>query len=91
MNFKILEGHGVQKSFYRKASVGTEDGKIFCLYSYDTLVAWYDYPKRKFHRAWDGWSATTSRHIKAFMIMLGIDYAYPCKKAWEKMTVEVPT
>ena len=54
-----------RKSFYGKAKVliNTVTGTEYLL-SYSTVVA----AKKdgKVYRMWDGWSATTGRHIKAF-------------------------
>ena len=52
-----------RKSFYGKAKVVVEDG-VETLFSYDTLIM-----KRvgdEYKRIYDGWTATTGRHIKAF-------------------------
>ena len=54
-----------RKSFYGKAKVlHFADGYDY-LVSYDTIVAAIS-PDGQVHRLWDGWSATTGRHIKAF-------------------------
>ena len=54
-----------RKSFYGKAKVYlTEDGEKW-LKSYDTFVLKQD-SNGKWIRLWDGWSATTGRHISAF-------------------------
>lgn len=54
-----------RKSFYGKATVLIENDGTETLYSYNTPII-----KRtgtgEFTRLWDGWSATTGRHIKAF-------------------------
>ena len=54
-----------RKSFYGKAIVCIEDDGAQTLYSYNTPII-----KRmitgEFVRLWDGWSATTGRHIAAF-------------------------
>lgn len=54
-----------RKSFYGKAAVMIEDNGTETLYSYNTPII-----KRTaagtFVKLWDGWSATTGRHIKAF-------------------------
>lgn len=83
MSFKKLNPHGIQKDFYGKAMVTDIDGNL-CLFSYDTMVAWWD--GKRLHRSWWGWSATTSKHVKAFCLEVGTDF--PCKKQWDKMTVE---
>lgn len=54
-----------QKSFYGKAVVVVEDNGTETLYSYGTPIV-----KRlvsgELVKMWDGWTATTGRHIKAF-------------------------
>lgn len=54
-----------RKSFYGKAVVIVEDNGIETLYSYNTPII-----KRtnagELVKLWDGWSATTGRHIAAF-------------------------
>ena len=69
------DGH---KYFWGKAHVITA-GNITMLKSYDTIVAYID-EKGKFHRTWEGWSATTGRHVRAF--------GGPGKAEWEKLPVE---
>ena len=66
-----------RKSFYGKAIVCI-DRKGEILYSYNTpvIVRRLD---GKLERLWNGWSATTGRHVKAFC---GIS-----KKEWNKMKV----
>lgn len=54
-----------RKSFYGKAKVEIADDGTETLYSYDTPII-----KRtnagELIKLWDGWSATTGRHIAAF-------------------------
>ena len=54
-----------RKSFYGKAVVIVEDNGTETLYSYNTPII-----KRlvsgELVKLWDGWTATTGRHIKAF-------------------------
>lgn len=54
-----------RKSFYGKAVVIVEDNGTETLYSYNTPII-----KRlvsgEFVKLWDGWTATTGRHIQAF-------------------------
>lgn len=69
-----------RKSFYNKCEVIEAENGLRVLQSYATLVAYED--KKGFHRLWSGWSATTSRHINAFM---GRSVG---KKEWESMKVE---
>ena len=52
------------KSFYGKANViVTDEGEY--LRSYNTIVMFRD-NDGNYYRTWNGWSATTGRHIKAF-------------------------
>ena len=53
------------KSFYGKARVYVLADGTEILRSYQTDVLARD-PDGTLHRLWDGWSATTGRHIKAF-------------------------
>ncbi|WP_418777043.1 hypothetical protein [Holdemanella biformis] len=46
-----------QKSFYGKAVVQVDDDGNETLYSYGTPII---------KKLWDGWTATTGKHIKAF-------------------------
>lgn len=54
-----------RKSFYGKAVVVVEDNGTETLYSYDTPII-----KRlvsgELVKLWNGWTATTGRHIQAF-------------------------
>lgn len=54
-----------RKSFYGKAVVVVEDNGTETLYSYGTPIV-----KRlvsgELVKMWDGWTATTGRHIQAF-------------------------
>lgn len=54
-----------RKSFYGKAVVIVEDNGTETLYSYNTPII-----KRlvsgELVKLWDGWTATTDRHIQAF-------------------------
>lgn len=61
--FYELKPTDSHKSFYGKAHVEVENG-IEILTSYTTRVA-AKYNGRVY-RLWDGWSATTGRHISAF-------------------------
>ena len=62
--YKLIPTDG-RKSFYGKAVVMIDDDGTETLYSYDTPII-----KRLVSggmiKLWDGWSATTGRHIKAF-------------------------
>ena len=54
-----------QKSFYGKAVVTVYDNGLQVLRSYNTDVAAIE-PGGKIRRLWNGWSATTGKHIAAF-------------------------
>ena len=65
MNIYELKPTTSQKSFYGKAEVIVLDDGTQLLKSYDTIVL-----KRKASgelvRTWQGWSATTGKHIASF-------------------------
>lgn len=71
-----------RKSFYNKALVTIDDNGTETLYSYNTPIV-----KRlasgELVRMWNGWSATTGRHIKAFC---GLN-----KAEFEKLETETHT
>ena len=58
-----LNPKGIQKSFYGKAYVFKVNGAEY-LMSYDTIVA--SVKGAEIVRHWDGWSATSGKHIRAF-------------------------
>lgn len=76
-----------RKSFYRKALVHYTPAGIQ-LQSYDTIVATWDGSKSVFIRHWYGYSATTMRHINAFMRYLGFNLGG--KDWWTSLPVNVP-
>lgn len=59
-----------RKSFYNKAYV-TEDRGTKTLYSYNTPVARIN-NRGRFIRLWDWESATTMRHVNAFVDLYGV-------------------
>lgn len=61
---ELIPNNG-RKSFYGKAVVDTLDDGSQVLYSYNTPII-KKYPNGELKRLYDGWSATTGRHIKAF-------------------------
>ena len=69
-----------QKVFYKKAALIENKGRVF-LQSYNTIVACID--KGKLLKLWDGYSATTARHIDAFCY--SFDVKSVSKKEWENM------
>lgn len=62
-----------RKSFYGKAVVMVEDNGTETLFSYGTPIL-----KRlvsgELVKLWDGWTATTGRHIKAFCGLSKAEY-----------------
>lgn len=62
--YELIPNDG-RKSFYGKAVVEVADDGSETLYSYNTAII-----KRttagELVKLWDGWSATTGRHISAF-------------------------
>lgn len=62
MSYELTPTDG-RKSFYGKARVEVQDG-IEVLVSDTTKVAAKH--NGRVYRLWDGWSATTGRHISAF-------------------------
>ena len=63
--FYELPCHDSRKSFYGKALVIHADGGTF-LQSYNTIVCKID-KNGNFVRLWDGYSATTMRHVNSFL------------------------
>lgn len=62
-----------RKSFYGKAVVIVEDNGTETLYSYDTPII-KRFVSGKMVKLWDGWTATTGRHIKAFCGLSKAEY-----------------
>ena len=58
--------HCDKASFHGKAKI-IETAGAFYLLSYQTIVCKVDKATRDFVRFWDGESATTTRHINAFL------------------------
>ena len=74
-----------RKSFYGKMKVIERNGEKL-LQSYGTIVCKLD-SCGNFKRLWNGWSATTQRHVNAFVDYYGLP-KYGGKSAWTKMKVE---
>ena len=66
-DLRPVDGH---KSFYGKAQVIRDSGWTY-LYSYQTPVCGIS-PAGAFFRFWWGYSATTMRHINAFLEAYGL-------------------
>lgn len=76
-----------RKSFYGKAHViETQEGRY--LQSYNTIVCFLSYGGT-FTRLWEGYSATTMRHINSFMQFVGL-FQYGGKKWWDSLEVDKP-
>lgn len=72
-----------RKSFYGKARIlQTEEGYKF-LKSYNTVVC--GYVNGSLQRYWDGYSATTMRHINSFLDAVGMSAM--CKADWTSLPV----
>ena len=54
-----------QKSFYGKAIVQVDDNGNETLYSYNTPII-KKYVNGTYEKLWDGWTATTGKHIRSF-------------------------
>ena len=65
MRIYELKPNDGRKSFYGKATVIIDDNGTETLYSYGTPIITRDV-NGELKKIWDGWSATTGRHIKAF-------------------------
>lgn len=63
--FYELTPRDSRKSFYGKAIVIEQENGDLALQSYSTIVL-IKKPDGKLIRTWDGWSATTGRHIASF-------------------------
>lgn len=76
-----------QKSFYGKAQVLVFMGEHY-LKSYDTLVCSYNPNSGAFWRLWTGYSATTMRHVNAFLALYGLPGGG--KQWWDSFPVNFP-
>jgi hypothetical protein len=74
-----------QKSFYGNAIV-IDSGNRYLLQSYATIVA--SIPKTNKHlvKHWNGYSATTMKHINGFCRFYGVPTIN--KKIWDSMDAE---
>ena len=83
--FELKPIWGQQQSFYGRAIV-ISDGDATYLKSYGTIVCSYDMSEgyANFRRHWHGYSATTQRHINAFIdLVMGCGEFY-AKAQWLK-------
>lgn len=70
-----------RKSFCGKAKVVVANDGTATLYSYNTEIC--RVKDGKFTKVYQGWTATTGRHITAFCNAYGIPYEG--KKTWDKL------
>ena len=81
--------HTSQKSFYGKAKVVVTECSndvFYALYSYDTLVLSVDVNVSGLicaRKLWDGYSATTLRHVNELLMQL--DFPKLSARAWRAM------
>jgi hypothetical protein len=65
-----VDGH---KSFYGKAKIiFDKEANVAYLRSYNTIVCSFNLNSGVFRRVWNGYSATTMRHINAFRAYHGL-------------------
>lgn len=81
-NYVYLNPCDGRKSFYGKARVRIDDDGSRTLISYTTAVCRIN-ASGKFEKLWNGYSATTMRHINAFCSTYGIDGGG--KAWWDKL------
>lgn len=79
-------GYERAKSFYCKALVIEKDNGEKVLQSYNTEVCKVT-SDGEFVRLWDGYSATTMRHINSFLQLVGI--VGGGKAWWNAQTVQI--
>lgn len=72
-----------RKSFYGKATILETNSGAY-LKSYDTIVCFYS-NNGEFVKLWDGYSATTMRHVNSFIQLFNI--AGGGKAWWDALTV----
>ena len=70
-----------RKSFYGKAQIIERDNGVLQLQSYNTIVCELQ-PGGVFVRLWDGYSATTIRHVNSFLTFAGWPWIGG-KKFWD--------
>ena len=79
--------HSNQKSFGNKAKLVWTTGYT-TLYSYDTKILSYDNSRQTIIKHWDGYSATTMRHINELLLQR---LKKRCtKKEWEAIPLNEP-
>lgn len=70
--YELTPNNG-RKSFYGKAVVEIADDGSETLYSYNTPIIKRS-PSGDLVKLWDGWTATTGRHIKAYCGLSKADF-----------------
>ena len=84
MKIYELQPNNSRKSFYGKAKVIEKDNGEKVLMSYDTEVCKIT-KSGEFVRLWDGYSATTMRHVNSFLDLVGM--AGGGKAWWDAQTL----
>ena len=82
-----LEPYDHHKSFYKKAYV-LETNEWYFLKSYNTYVCGVKKSDMTIYKMWDDYSATTMRHINAFLTYLGCPDGG--KAWWNALPLEKP-
>lgn len=77
----------LQRSYYGKAKYRTENG-FTILKSYSTDVIAYNPTTGEIKRLWNGWSATTQKHINDFLNLFNLPNVN--KKMWLSLPCENP-
>jgi len=85
--YELRSVYDRRASFHGKARVRVDDLGNRGLVSCGTPVMWWDAEHKNLHRLWDGWSATTGRHVAEFSHQMPGCVAV-CKKEWDAMEVE---
>ena len=91
MTYELKPFHTNQKSFYRKAMVTVSyhgDNMYLVLQSYDTNVVMVKIGKGGMpyvRRLWDGYSATTMRHVNELLMQEG--FPKLSANAWRSMEI----
>ena len=76
-------GNDRAKSYYGKARVIEQDNGVKVLLSYDTEVCIIT-RRGELVRLWEGYSATTMRHVNSFLLLF--DIAGGGKAWWDTLT-----
>lgn len=82
-----LQPYDHHKSFYKKAYV-YDTNEWYFLKSYETYVCAVRKSNMTIYKLWDDYSATTMRHINAFLTYLGC--ADGGKRWWDALPLEKP-